>query len=178
MGPSGDVNYGYSGVHNDSYGRPPVTGNDVWVYCILSSGAIYNYASDNFNVYDNSYGLYSPDTRRQYDMLIFDVYTDGEVRQNNGTYSYSYGLLSPNTDGDGWVCCVHSSGFVGDGHNHVNYNSYGRIQSPWTSGIRNAYYVRPAGDVNSGSTNGVDYSYGKLTSLSGHVWYNILRICN
>ena len=27
-------------------------------------------------------------------MLIFDVYTDGEVRQNNGTYSYSYGIWS------------------------------------------------------------------------------------
>ena len=35
-------------------------------------------------------------------------------------------LRSPNTDGDGWVCCVHSSGIVYDGVNNYVYYSYGR----------------------------------------------------
>ena len=59
---------------------------DVW-YVGPSGGVNYS----GYFVID-SYGRRSPDTRRQYDMLIFDVYTDGEVRQNNGTYSYSYGI--------------------------------------------------------------------------------------
>ena len=89
-----------------------------------------------------------PDTRKQYDMLIFDVYTDGEVRQNNETYSYSYGiwlkyaskfiqnywwLRSPDTSffgGDNYVYRVDPSGDVDDDYEGALYsnigNSYGR----------------------------------------------------
>lgn len=58
-------------------------------------------------------------------MLIFDVYTDGEVRQNNGTYSYSYGK-SPYTGDHIDISAVQSSGFV-DYHGIHHHGSYGRI---------------------------------------------------
>lgn len=70
----------------------------------------------------------------------------------------SYGRVqSPNTDGDSWVCCVHSSGFVGDGHNHVNYNSYG---SPDRRLTDNGYFCNQYGYI-AYDDYGVQYSYGK-----------------
>ena len=57
-------------------------------------------------------------------MLIFDVYTDGEVRQNNGTYSYSYGKNSPDTSDSYYAWYVGPDGAVSIFNYDVD-NSYG-----------------------------------------------------
>ena len=56
-------------------------------------------------------------------MLIFDVYTDGEVRQNNGTYSYSYG--SPVTNFYNYFAWFVRSGGDLDSNSSVYDDSYG-----------------------------------------------------
>ena len=106
-------------------------------------------------------------------MLIFDVYTDGEVRQNNGTYSYSYGiwwkcaskyiqkywwLRSPITNISGVAWRVNRSGVVDDYGNNI-HSSYGLI-SPGTENIDWGFRVLLDGDVRYINTLVIN-SYGK-----------------
>lgn len=94
-------------------------------------------------------------------MLIFDVYTDGEVRQNNGTYSYSYGkrdnypihyspnywwLRSPYTDYTIFAWQVYPEGTLPNYHGNVD-NSCGKIISPGTENIDWGFRVLLDGDV-------------------------------
>ena len=119
-------------------------------------------------------------------MLIFDVYTDGEVRQNNGTYSYSYGiwwkcaskyiqkywwLRSPITNISGVAWRVNRSGVVDDYGNNI-HSSYGLI-SPGTENIDWGFRVLLDGDVRYINTLVIN-SYGKNspdTSDSYYAWY-------
>ena len=97
--------------------------------CLVYPGGNIGYGSGNFIV-SFSYGKNTPST--DWDVDAFCVYPSGYVvgSDYSGYVGGSYGRIqSPNMDGDGWVCCVHSSGFVGDGHNHVNYNSYGTLRT-------------------------------------------------
>ena len=74
-------------------------------------------------------------------MLIFDVYTDGEVRQNNGTYSYSYGKRD---------------------NYPIHYSpNYWWLRSPYTDYTIFAWQVYPEGDVIDFGINNVPDSYGR-----------------
>ena len=77
-------------------------------------------------------------------MLIFDVYTDGEVRQNNGTYSYPYER-------------IHLDRLF-----QISFKNYWWLRSPDRSDYY-AWLVWPFGDVHNSydnGANGVDSSYG------------------